>query len=99
MEKLIIRHNEEYFEYISIEAESVLRYAIRGPNESIGPNRLVPSPLVLDTLFSFPVTMKRVSEQQERIKMLHSDRAEVEQNRAEQHITTALSSNAPSPTK
>lgn len=81
--------------HASIEPEVILRYAVKGLNDSMGPNGLVPSLLIFGTLQSFPMTTANTTEQKVSIEMMQTARSEVAQIRAEQRIATAIKAKVP----
>lgn len=67
-----------------MELELLLRYAVKGHNDLMGPNGLVPSMLAFGTILSFPMNNAYTISQQKRLAMMKSAQQEVAQIRAEE---------------
>jgi len=86
-------------EHTSLNDKNILRIALKGINDTMGPNGLVPSLLVFGVLPSFPSPSRNTPDQQERFEALRNARAEMESIVAEQRIRKALKSKLPPATK
>ena len=82
-----------------IHDKHILRISLKGINDTIDQNGLVPSLLVFGVLPSFPSPSRNNPDQQERFEALKSARAEMESIVAEQRIRKALKSKIPPATK
>lgn len=79
-----------------MEPEILLKYAVKGLNDSIGTDALVPSLLVFGALPTFPfLNMDIIPGQRESFEMMKLARDKVAQLRAEQRIATAVNTNVP----
>lgn len=86
-------------EHPSVNDKHLLRLALKGINDTMGPNGLVPSLLVFGVLPSFPSPTRNSPDQVERFEALKKAKAEMESIVAEQRIKKALKSKLPPATK
>ena len=79
--------------------EIILRYAVKGINDTMGENGIVPTTLVYGCSPSFPFLNSKLPKQRDRMRMLMVARREMATIIAERRISRALSSKLPPSTQ
>ena len=83
----------------NLDPEVLLRYAIKGINDTMGPEGLVPSLLVFGVVPSFPTVHAELPAQKERLAALDAARKEMETVTSELRVQQALRSKLPPASK
>lgn len=78
-----------------MDKETIVRLALKGCNDTLGPNGLVPTLLVFGTMPALPVPNSKSVKQRERLSALKLAKEEMERISAEQKLLRALRSKLP----
>lgn len=86
-------------DFLRMEKETLLRLALKGCNDTLGPNGLVPNLLVFGTMPALPIMESRSIKQKDRMAALKIAKEEMERMSAEQKLLRALRSKLAPSTK